>query len=135
MDITTKDDTKVSIPLFDFNVAGVQFRPSEDIDTLAPTREIIRLVYEPENKFDAHNAIRVEAKFTIESEDPSTPSVDEWRLIGYVPKKSTALLHLARKAGITVSSKCFVNHDALPHDKILVQVEYSGDPDAAFSNR
>lgn len=119
--------------LLSFNIAGVSFRPQDDIDALSTTGEKIRLVFDPTNPYDA-NAIRVECEFILEKGDDGTPLKAEWRHIGFVPKKNYAAVHLFRKAKIPLLYTLFVNHDAAPQDKCLVRVYFDGDEAAEIIN-
>jgi hypothetical protein len=117
------------IELKAFNVAGVQFRPSTDIEVLTNDDEI-SLVAEPENKYDVF-AIMVLARFDIET-DEGQPPIVEWRHIGYIPKTQTWILHVLRIAQVQLYPKLFVNHDAPDPEKLIVKISYDGEPDASF---
>ncbi len=111
-----------------FHVAGVQFRPTEVIEPLK-TGEKIRLVAEPDNKYDP-SAIKVECLFEFEDESVDADFGDEhirteWKHIGYIPKKDTAIFHLLRKAGIPILCQLFVNQDAADWDKLLVTTGFT----------
>lgn len=100
-----------------FHVAGVSYRPECVIEQLN-TGDKIRFVAEPTNVYDA-NAIRIEVPF-------GDPTLEQWELIGYVPRKNTGLYHIMRRLGVKLYLKLFVNKDANEQDMLLVKVEYEG---------
>lgn len=118
-----------------FYVAGVSFRPADIIDALGEN-EKIRLVAEPENKFDA-NAIKIECEFTREQDDieetgAARPPERTWEHIGYVPKGETWLYHLLRQLNIPIQLRMDVNPTAEPHRRLLVSAAVETNPKAPF---
>ena len=120
------------IALKTFYVAGVSFRPADVIDPLG-VNEAIRLVAEPDNKFDAQ-AIKIECKFIREDreEDGEVIQTITWEHIGYIPKGDTWLFHLVRQLGGTLHLRMDVNPEAEPHRKLLVTSAVEVDPSKAF---
>lgn len=105
---------------FQFFIAGVQFRPKEEIARAIDQMDIgdeLLLVPEPDNKYDP-NAIKILSHVF-------DPASDEYDLvfIGYVPKKYSKLIAVLIIAGDIECTVTQVNPEAKSHMMIEVLVE------------